>query len=434
MTSPLWARSGTQTQDQVMRYLAADDVILDRELFLCDIHATLAHVRGLTAIGALTTDEFDRVDASLQALTAEFTDGRFVLDEQYEDGHSAIEARLTVHLGDLGKRIHLGRSRNDQALVAIRLKMRESLQETRASVLDCARASLELARSHEMIPMPGYTHLQRAVPSTIGLWMASYAEAFVDDAELIDMTLAWIDRCPLGTAAGYGVNLPLERESAASELGFSRLQLNPMAAQASRGKHETQTLACLWQAMQTLRRLGWDLTLFASSEFAFIEMPSEMTTGSSIMPNKRNPDVAELLRASAGVLAGAMSEIQQIVSLPSGYHRDLQLTKEPLLRGMRSARTSLALAPALIRGLRINTEQCRNAIEPSMHATDLAVEMALSGMPFRDAYKALAESGVQRADLTPEQSVAARVSPGACADLQLRELGQRIERLAPDHA
>lgn len=427
--APIWARSDSKTQERVMRFLAADDVALDRELFLCDIRATGAHVRGLATIGALTDDDADKVDAGLESLAARFLDGRFVLDERYEDGHSAIEDYLTNTLGDLGKRIHLGRSRNDQALVATRLFMREALLEARGAVLDSARASLEQATAHEMTPMPGYTHLQRAVPSTVGLWMASFAEAFLDDVELIDTTLGWIDRCPLGTAAGYGVNLSLDREGVAERLGFTRLQINPMAAQASRGKHETQALACLWQPMQTLRRLGWDLTLFASSEFGFITMPQEMTTGSSIMPNKRNPDVAELLRAGAGVVAAAMTEIQQIVSLPSGYHRDLQLTKAPLLRGLRTARASLALTPMLIRGLQMNEDRLRAAIDAPMHSTDLAVEMTLAGATFRDAYRALAERGVDRQDLTPERSVSARVSPGACADLRLDAMSNRLDKL-----
>lgn len=434
MTIPVWAsaESDSQATEQAMRYLASGDVILDRQLFLCDIRATGAHVNGLATIGALTNEDAKRVNASLKGLATEFTDGRFVLDEQYEDGHSAIEAYLTTHLGDLGKRIHLGRSRNDQALVATRLFMRESLERTRASILSCARAALELAQTHEMVPMPGYTHLQRAVPSSVGLWMASYAEAFADDAELIDATLAWIDRCPLGTAAGYGVNLPLDREGVAHDLGFARLQLNPMAAQASRGKHEVLALGTLWQAMQTLRRLGWDLTMFASSEFGFIEMPDAMTTGSSIMPNKRNPDVAELFRASAGVVAGAMTEIQQIVSLPSGYHRDLQLTKAPLLRAIRTAQESLALAPSLIQGLRINADRCRAAIDQSMHATDMTVEMALAGVPFRDAYRKLKDDGVERNDFTPEDSLQARTSLGASGNLGLDTLRARIDSLTID--
>lgn len=413
-----------------MRYLAADDVALDRQLFLCDIRATGAHVRGLSTIGALTDEESSRVDAALEQLAAEFADGSFVLDESYEDGHSAIEAYLTSVLGDLGKRIHLGRSRNDQALVAIRLFMRDSLEAIRASTLASARAALDQATTHEHAPMPGYTHLQRAVPSTVGLWMASFAESFLDDAELLSDTLTWIDRCPLGTAAGYGVNLPLDREGVAQALGFSRLQLNPMAAQASRGKHEVQALGACWQAMQTLRRLGWDCTLFASAEFGFVTMPNDMTTGSSIMPNKRNPDVAELFRASAGTVGGAMSEIQQIVALPSGYHRDLQLTKGPLLRALHATRSSLALTPAFIEGLTINTEACSAAIDRSMHATDIAIEMARDGVPFRDAYRALADEGVTDASRTPESSVTARVSPGACAALGLAHLRERLDELS----
>ncbi len=426
MTAPIWARAGTRVHDEVMAFLAGEDILHDREIFIFDIEATSAHVRGLARIGALEEVDAECVVDALNVLAEEFKAGEFVLDSRFEDGHSAIESWLCDRIGEIGRRVHLGRSRNDQALVAVRLKTRSALAEIRASVLATAEAALIIADENAHVAMPGYTHLQRAVPSTIGLWMASFAEAFLDDAELLDFTLSWIDRCPLGTAAGYGVNLPLDREGVADDLGFSHLQINPMAAQASRGKHELQALAAIWQPLQTLRRLGWDLTLFASSEFGFVKMPQDLTTGSSIMPNKRNPDVAEIFRANAAVVAGAMSEIQQVISLPSGYHRDLQLTKGPLLRGLTAGQASLALAPTMISGLVFDEANLRAAIDAPMYATDEAVEMTSSGMPFRDAYRQLADHGVWNANRTPEQSARARVSLGACADLRLDQLRARL--------
>jgi argininosuccinate lyase len=235
-----------------------------------------------------------------------------------------------------------------------------------------------------------------------------------------------LERCPLGTAAGYGVNVPLDRDGVAETLGFSGIQVNPMASQASRGKLEVQVLASLWQVAQTIRRLAWDLTVFATSEFGFVQIPDAMSTGSSIMPNKRNPDVPELLRGTAGVIAGAMAEVQQIISLPSGYHRDLQLTKGPLVRATQVAISSIELVPALISGLELNRERMAAAIDKAMFAADAATELALEGLPFRDAYRKLAEEGVESGNRTAAQSIDARTSPGGCADLRLRAIGDRL--------
>ncbi len=200
--------------------------------------------------------------------------------------------------------VHLGRSRNDQVLVAMRLWLRDRLRSLRGHALEAAATCLDVAERHEMIPMPGYTHLQRAVPSSVGLWMAGFAESFLDDAVLLEITDRWMNACPLGTAAGYGVNLPLDREGVARELGFERLQVNPLAAQNARGKHECQAIMAAWQLLQDVRRLAWDLSLFTTSEFGFVRLPDWLITGSSIMPNKRNPDVVELLRASVATVAG----------------------------------------------------------------------------------------------------------------------------------
>jgi argininosuccinate lyase len=290
--------------------------------------------------------------------------------------------------------------------------------------------ALRRADAERALPMPGYTHIQRAVVSSAGLWWAGWAESFADSAQVARDALALVDANPLGTAAGYGVNLPLDRDGSTAALGFARLQVNPAAAQLSRGKYEWQALAALAQALGDVRRLAWDLSLFTTAEFGFVALPSQYTTGSSIMPNKRNPDVVELLRASQSIALGALAELSSLLSLPSGYQRDLQFTKGPVIRALRQGLDALALVPALLSDLRWNEAALRAAIEPAMHATDLAVEQAVAGVPFRDAYRAAAEAAKSLGDRTPEASIAARTSPGACADLRLDLIATRIQALA----
>lgn len=430
MTTMLWMKNDVSIDQDFLDFMVGDDLDLDAVLMPYDIRATTAHVRGLRAIDALTESDADALILALDDLAERVRRGAFALDG-FEDGHSAIEAFLVDRLGDLGKRVHLGRSRNDQVLVAMRLFMKDALAVLRDHAACAAEAALAQARAHEFTPMPGYTHLQRAVPSTVGLWMASFAESFVDDAQLIQSAIDWIDVCPLGTAAGYGVNLPLAREAVSRELGFARLQINPMYAQASRGKFELHALGAAWQFMQDARRLGWDLTLFATAEFGFVTLPAVATTGSSIMPNKRNPDAAELLRAGAGVIAGAMTQIQNTVALPSGYHRDLQCTKGPTIRALQHTARTGAILARLIEGLRFNTQAMQDAIDPSLFATDRAVRLALSGVPFRDAYRMVADSAEDNATLSSDESIRARTSPGACADLRLNEMEARLRMIVP---
>jgi argininosuccinate lyase len=425
----LWAKNVAAPDDRVQQFLAGEDVLLDRHLLPHDIAATIAHVRGLHRVGAVAGDPAAALEAALDDLAGAVDDGSFVLDGRYEDGHSAIEAELTRRLGDVGRMVHLGRSRNDQVLVAMRLWMRERLGVLRGHALDAAAACLETAGRHEMVPMPGYTHLQRAVPSSVGLWMAGIAESLLDDASLIGMTAEWMDACPLGTAAGYGVNVPLDRAGVARDLGFARLQLNPLSAQNGRGKHEAQAVMAAWQLLQDVRRLAWDLSLFTTSEFAFVRLPARLTTGSSIMPNKRNPDVVELLRATAATAAGALAELQQVLALPSGYHRDVQLTKAPTMRALLAAEAAAALVPDVVTAMEIDAARMAAAIDPDLHATDRAVELSLSGVPFRTAYRRIADEIGGAAERDPRDSLRARVSPGACADLGLEELGKRLEAL-----
>lgn len=430
MTQPLWQKADSVVDARIMRFLAGEDVLLDRELLPYDIRASCAHAAGLVKIGILSADEGAAIARELDALAADIASGAFVLDARFEDGHSAIEARLAERLGDTGRRIHAGRSRNDQVLVASRLYLKDRLGELKALCIDIAGVALRRADSERDLPMPGYTHVQRAVVSSAGLWWAGWAETFSDSAMIARDALAVVDANPLGTAAGYGVNLPLDRDGTTESLGFARLQINPAAAQLSRGKYEWQALAALSQALGDVRRLAWDLSLFTTAEFGFVTLPPQYTTGSSIMPNKRNPDVVELLRASQAVTLGAMAELSALLSLPSGYQRDLQFSKGPVIRALRHGLDALALVPGLLADLRWNDAVLRAAIEPAMYATDLALEQAIAGVPFRDAYRAAADAAHTLGDRTPTQSLAARISPGACADLRLDAIAARIATLA----
>ena len=429
MKSYLWqGEDASRIDETITEFTAGEDVKLDRHLFPFDIQATAAHVRGLARIGILEQEESVELCHGLDDLRDEFETGRFVLDERFEDGHSAIEMYLTEKAGASGARVHTGRSRNDQVAVASRLYLKNRLLLLSRLCADIATACLDQAREHADVPMPGYTHLQRAVPSSLGLWLGAFAEAFTDNLVFAYQVHGLIDCSPLGTAAGYGVNLPLDRQGVADDLGFSRLQINPMYAQNSRGKFEIMALQACAHAMQDVRRLAWDLSLFTTSEFDFVKLPKQYITGSSIMPNKANPDVVELLRARAATPEAAMVEIQSLLSLPSGYQRDLQLTKAPLIRGTEAALQALAIVPPLVQGLEFQAEKMAAAISKEMYATDLATGQAARGVPFREAYMNAKQELDSLDAPDAAQSLAQRVSPGACGDLMLEDIERRLNR------
>ena len=428
MSDLLWQKPGVKVDARIQRFLAGEDVLLDREFFLFDIEASRAHAEGLQQIGILDDSELAGLKRELAQLADDFRAGRFVLDEAFEDGHSAIEARLIERLGDAGRKIHTGRSRNDQILVATRLWLKDRLACVASLCRESAEVALARADAERTLPLPGYTHLQRAVVSSAGMWWAAWAEGFIDDAARANDTLAWVDANPLGSAAGYGVNLPLAREHTTQALGFGRMQVSAAYAQLSRGKFEMAAIDALGSALLDLRRLAWDLSLFTSAEFGFVALPAEYTTGSSIMPNKRNPDVIELMRASYASAAAARTEVEQLLSLPSGYHRDLQFSKGAIFHAFGRGLGALELLPDLLRNLEWKPDAMRAALDPSMYATDQAVDLARQGLPFRDAYKQAADPA-SWAQGDPEASLAARVSPGAAADLRLDELRRRLETL-----
>jgi len=430
MAQPLWQKADSKVDARIMKFLAGADVVLDREFFLHDIQASQAHVQGLARIGVVSQDEAAAIARELNLLADDFRSGGFVLDDRFEDGHSAIEARLTERLGDAGRRVHTGRSRNDQILVATRLWLKDQLAQLATLDIAIARTCLDRAGA-ESLPLPGYTHLQRAVVSSTAMWFAGFAEGFIDNAVRARATADWIDANPLGTAAGYGVNLPLDREYTTTALGFGRMQVSPIYAQLSRGKFEMAALEAMTSSLLDLRRLAWDLSLFTTAEFDFVSLPGEYTTGSSIMPNKRNPDVVELLRASYATVAAARTEIEQLLSLPSGYQRDLQFSKGSLFHGFTHGLSALELVPDMLARMTWKAERMRAAIEPAMYATDVAIEQAAAGVPFRDAYRAAAETAASAGEgRSPESSLAARVSPGAGHALGLEELRARLDALA----
>ncbi len=430
MSGPIWKKTGqSAVPEAIMRFLAGKDVELDRELLPFDIRASRAHALGLARVGLLTGDQAAAMCRELDALAQAFEAGEFVLDRRFEDGHSAIEAWLTDRLGETGKRIHAGRSRNDQVAVALRLYLKDRLTVLAALCLDIAEVALTRARTEADAPLPGHTHLQQAMPSSLGLWWAGHAEAFVDNAELAASIRGWLDASPLGTASGFGVNLELDRDGVADELGFARLVVNPQNAQAQRGKVELRAIDALSAATSDLRRLSWDLSLYASQEFGYVEVPDEYCTGSSIMPNKHNPDGVELLRALHATVVGARAELESVLSLPSGYQRDLQDTKPPVLRAFARGLEGLALVPALLAGLSWNRERMSASIDASMHATDRANELVSEGRSFRDAYREVGDDLARLESRSPEHSLAARVSPGGCGNLQLGRISERLDAL-----
>jgi argininosuccinate lyase len=426
MKTYLWSDQDNANIDkELMDFMAGQDIKLDKHLFVYDITATQAHIGGLNTINILTDVEYKKLYDCLDELKCKFKLGEFILDNSYEDGHSAIEFYLTEKLGELGKKSHTGRSRNDQVLTCTRLFTKSQLQSIKELSKSLASQVIGLAEQHQYTAMPGYTHLQRAMPNSVAVWLLGFAEAMIDDTFLIESAIKYIDCSPLGTAAGFGVPFKLPREEVAKELGFERVQVNPVYAQNSRGKFDLLVLQSLYQVMLNIRRFSWDLSLFMTKEFDFIKLAKSHTTGSSIMPNKANPDVVELMRASLSVIEGSMAQIQSLISLPSGYQRDLQLTKEPLIKSLLLSQQVLKLMPGLINALSFNHEAMQQAITEEMMATDQAFDQVKKGENFRDAY---GNAKTTQSKINFQQSLKDRLSLGGAANLGVSILQARLNK------
>jgi len=386
----LWDKTPTTHDTWMERYTVGRDAELDQQLVVYDVLGTLAHAKGLSRIGVLTEAEFNQLREAFQALLRAYQKGDFRVTVSDEDVHTAIERFLTDRLGVIGQKIHTGRSRNDQVLVALRLFTREQLQVFVQHVLEAIEALLGVAEKYREVLLPGYTHMQPAMPSSVGLWALSYAESFLEDLEQVRMAYQLNNRSPLGSAAGYGVPyLNLPRKEVAEWLGFDALQVHVAVVQLSRGKIELAVANSIAAVGITASRLAADLIWFSMPAFGFVELPEALCTGSSIMPQKKNPDVLELTRGRVHRLFGEIRVLQGIpAGLPSGYHRDLQLTKEPLMRVLEEGKDMIEAVHRVSREVRFIPERCLEACSPELFATAEALKRVVEEqVPFREAYR-----------------------------------------------
>ncbi|MBO6575138.1 MAG: argininosuccinate lyase [Rhodothermales bacterium] len=426
---PIWNKDGTGAEDWVTRFTVGEDHLWDTVLLPYDLTASEAHAWGLAQIGVLGLEELVSIQQAFQTLREEHAAGTLQVTREDEDCHTVIERRLTEMVGDPGRKIHTGRSRNDQVLAALRLYLRDQAEAAGHGVRAMALALCDLADRHPDTFLPGYTHLQRAMPSTVALWALGFAELAAGDLELLGQSRAQINSSPLGSAAGYGVPaLDLPREAVAARLGFERVQTHVTSVQLSRGKAEAALVHALLQTTSTINRLASDLVLYNTSEFGFVTLPREYTTGSSIMPQKRNPDVLELARASYHRVAAEFSLLTTLpANLSSGYHRDLQLTKEAVMRAVRVTGDVLIAMNAVLPGVRFNPEATRAADDPALHATTAALNRVRDGQAFRDAYRDVA--GDREAWTQAMHASTGYVTPGTPgqedADAVRRLIGER---------
>jgi argininosuccinate lyase len=401
-------------------FTVGDDPVLDGRLVNADCVASMAHAAMLAGIGILSAADRDALLRELSVIIGLNDQGRFVIQRSDEDVHTAIENHLVKALGDAGKRIHTGRSRNDQVAVALRLWTRGFLLSCQEAALTLAVRLLDFADTHARIPMPGRTHTQIAMPSSVGLWAAAFAEELLDDAALLKGVFVLQDCCPLGSAASYGVPLATDREMLADLLGFDRVQNNVLYAQNCRGKFESMVLEAVDQTTLTLSKMAQDLILFSLPELGYFSLPAELCTGSSIMPQKKNPDGLELMRAkSATVSADAMAVKSIIRSLTTGYNRDFQETKAPFFRGCETGLACLRVMDLTIEKLAVNEAALTKAFVPEIFATDRALELVAEGVAFRDAYREVGTNLESLGARDPVESIARKKATGATGNLRL---------------
>lgn len=384
----LWQTAGG-LHAAVEAYTVGNDPALDTLLLPYDLEGTGAHAAMLVKIGVLEEDEYQQVAQALQDIKALHAKGEFRVTQAQEDCHTAIEQYLTGKLGDAGKKIHTGRSRNDQSLVMLRLYMKDVLAALEDQLKELSKAFAAEAEKTKDIPMPGYTHMQKAMPTKVGTWLGAYGDAFADLAPLVRAVARLIDQNPLGSAAGVGVTgLELDREFTAEKLGFDKVQENPVYSGLSRGYFELMVLQVCELAMTVAGRFAADMLLFTTQEFDYFSLPAEFTTGSSIMPNKRNYDIFEVLRGNAKIVAGYSSQVQAVIGgIGSGYQRDLALTKEPLIKGAELTKNTAELLLHAVPELKVNEAKLKASMTDDLYATEKVYGLVAQGVPFRDAYK-----------------------------------------------
>ena len=400
----LWDK-GFSTDKKIDLFTVGNDRELDLVLAKYDVIGSLAHANMLYKIGLLSKEEIVAVEGELKQIAQLIEKGDFTIEDDFEDVHSKIEFLLTQKLGDTGKKIHTARSRNDQVLVDVNLYVRDELKEIRSMILEFFNLLMDLSEKHKKNLLPGYTHLQVAMPSSFGMWFSAYAESLIDDIYLLNAAYKITDQNPLGSAAGYGSSFPIDRMSTTADMDFGDLKINSVAAQMSRGKTEKSVAFAMSSVAGTLSKFAMDICLYMSQNFGFVSFPDELTTGSSIMPHKKNPDVFELIRGKCNKIQALPYELTLITNnLPSGYHRDLQLLKEGLMPAIQSLKACLEMFTFSLENIQVNENILDNSIYDYLFTVEEVNELVQSGVPFRDAYKIVGEKVVKGA-FKPDKKV-----------------------------
>ena len=389
MAETLWNK-GKEATNKVEDFTVGNDRILDMRLARYDVEGSLAHIKMLQSIGLLTNEELERLTAGLEEILGEIKDGKFRLEDTVEDIHSQVELLLTRRFGEIGKKIHSGRSRNDQVLVDVKLFLKDEVLKFREEVLVLFGRLQELSEKYKDVLLPGYTHGQVAMPSSFGMWFGAYAESLADDMYMLRGAYSVTDQNPLGSAAGYGSSFPLDREMTTRLLGFGSMEYNSVAAQLSRGKSERAVASAIGAIALTLNKFAADCCMYMCPNYGFISFPDELTTGSSIMPHKKNPDVWEIMRGNCNRIMAAESEITMLCSnMPHGYHRDFQLLKDILFPKLELMHSCLGMAVYMLDNIRVNEHILKDHIYDYLFTVEEVNRRVLEGTPFRDAYKAV---------------------------------------------
>ena len=423
----LWDK-GFSTDKKIDHFTVGNDRELDLHLAKYDVIASKAHAKMLGKIGILTQAETDSLVSELNNISNSIERGNFQIEDDFEDMHSKIEFLLTEKLGDTGKKIHTARSRNDQVLVAMHLYLKDELSEIKSQTKTLFDLLMDLAEEHKAVLLPGYTHLQIAMPSSFGLWFSAYAESLIDDLYFIDAAYKVADQNPLGSAAGYGSSFPVDRSFTTKEMGFDTLKYNVVAAQMGRGKVEKATAFGMASIASTLSKLAMDICLYMSQNFDFISFPDELTTGSSIMPHKKNPDVFELVRAKCNKLQAVPNQLTLVINnLPSGYHRDLQLVKEIIVPAIQEMKACLEILTFSLKEIRVNNNILEDPKYDYLFSVDTLNELVQNGMPFRDAYKKMGQE-IQEGTFKPKRDIE-HSHEGSLGNLRLEEILEKMKKI-----
>ena len=424
----LWQKDAAATHASVEQFTVGHDREMDLKLAPFDILGSLAHIRMLSEVGLLETVDYQQLSAVLRQLYDDAASGNFQITEGVEDVHSQVEFHLTARLGEVGKRIHSARSRNDQVLVDLKLFFRSEIRSITEGVETLFKTLISLSEQYKNILLPGYTHLQVAMPSSFGLWFGAYAEALTDDLQLWQAIFRICNQNPLGSAAGYGSSLPINRRRTTELLGFDDLNYNVVAAQMGRGKTEQFVTFGLAALGHTLSKMAMDICLFINQNFDFVGLPTELTTGSSIMPHKKNPDVFELIRAKSNRLQSLPTEVALLTSnLPSGYHRDFQLLKEVVFPALDETRNLLAMTEFMVKNLIVRHDILDDEKYRYLFSVEEVNRLVLRGVPFRDAYKIVGQS-IENQTFNPEKKVA-HTHEGSIGNLCNDDISEKAERI-----